>query len=174
MESASATHCSSVSVTHELKARQQRRKTEPIRAHSNISLLPYSMHQNKLHMRNNADSWFTGAPFRLPQGWWVRNAGGFIVDDDGAGYMDIGEEDDWTVEEQQPESAHPAKKQKADDGKKGMAHLVMMRQFQTDLWQPRLVVKPIAQAAAFGPQQPPRPACCQTTLHEFACVALCH
>lgn len=44
------------------------------------------------------------------------------MDDDGAGYMDIGEEDDWGAEaatEDDPAESQPAKKQKAGDGKKG-------------------------------------------------------
>lgn len=47
------------------------------------------------------------------------------MDDDGAGYMDIGEEDDWGAEAEAEDSAkdsHPSKKQKAGDGKKGGPH----------------------------------------------------
>lgn len=44
------------------------------------------------------------------------------MDDDGAGYADIGEEDDWGAETgagEDAEEGQPAKKQKAGDGKKG-------------------------------------------------------
>ena len=55
----------------------------------------------------------------------LRAAGGFIVDDDGAGYADIGEEDDWGAEGaagEAPAEGQPAKKQKAGDAKKGGFH----------------------------------------------------
>ena len=49
------------------------------------------------------------------------DAGGFIVDDDGAGYMDIGEEDDWgaEAENEDAQDSQPAKKQKVGDSKNG-------------------------------------------------------
>ena len=50
------------------------------------------------------------------------HAGGFIVDDDGAGYMDIGEEDDWGAEAENEDAlndSQPTKKQKAGDSKNG-------------------------------------------------------
>lgn len=69
------------------------------------------------------------------------------MDDDGAGYMDIGEEDDWGAEAEAEDTAqdsHPSKKQKAGDGKKGRPHKHIIlglhsirRHLQWDKWVAR-------------------------------------
>ncbi len=51
----------------------------------------------------------------------ARGAGDFIVDDDGSGYADVGEEEDWSAEPggQQDGEEQAPKRQKTADAKKG-------------------------------------------------------
>ena len=48
-------------------------------------------------------------------------AGDFIVDDDGSGYADVGEEEDWTAEPgvEADDEQQAVKRQKTADAKKG-------------------------------------------------------
>ena len=51
----------------------------------------------------------------------TARAGDFIVDDDGGGYADVGEEEDWTAEPgaEADGEEQAAKRQKTADAKKG-------------------------------------------------------